>query len=322
MLKIRTATPDDYAALAEIRSRMIPDFPATAEEYRHDDLIREPKIRHGRWVAEWDGRIVGEAYHTQLLTLYHPSKFVIGGRVLPEYQRRGIGTALYDTVTRALQPYDPIYYHVFARGTHPEGIAYLARRGYKEVFRERVSHLDVAAFDFAPRAGIEDRLRAEGIAIRTLAELKSDPGHRRKLYDLEWEVYNDIPELTEPPVRMAFDTWIAENLEHPQLIPAAYFVAVKGDDYIGLSYLYTATGKSRMIHSGLAGVSRGFRRRGIALAMKVRGIAYARQEGYATVWTSNAVQNKPVLALNERLGFVKQYDTVEMLKTLREEGYN
>jgi len=316
---IRLSTPEDYPALAAIKSVMVPDRPTTAEEYLHEDDIRDPRIRHRRWVVEVEGRVVGEAYYTQLATLYHPCKFVIGGWVLPEFQRRGIGTALYHMITQALQPYDPIYYHVFARGTHPEGIAFLAHRGFTEVFRERVSILDVYAFDSGPYSGLEGKLLAQGIVIHTLAELRTDPDHTHKLYDLDWQVFNDIPDLTEPPVRMPYDTWLKETIEHPQIVPDAFFVAVKGCEYVGLSYLYVATGKSSMIYSGLAGVRRGLRRQGIALAMKVRGIAYARQRGYTTLWTSNAVHNQPILALNERLGFVRQYETVEMMKRLREE---
>lgn len=51
---------------------------------------------------------------------------------------------------------------------------------------------------------------------------------------------------------------------------------------------------------------RAYRRQGVALALKLRGIAYAKQHAYTTLRTSVDATNTASLALNERLGFVKQ----------------
>jgi mycothiol synthase len=49
-----------------------------------------------------------------------------------------------------------------------------------------------------------------------------------------------------------------------------------------------------------------FRRKGIALGLKVRGIAFAQQHGYETIITRGNPANAPITALNTRLGFVQQ----------------
>ena len=69
------------------------------------------------------------------------------------------------------------------------------------------------------------------------------------------------------------------------------------------------------MHTGLTGVRRRYRRRGVALALKLRGIHYARARGYSFVRVDNDSANVPMLALNERLGFVREPAWVLLAKT-------
>ncbi len=52
-------------------------------------------------------------------------------------------------------------------------------------------------------------------------------------------------------------------------------MAVDGDEYVGMSNLWDDRA-SDALYTGLTGVKRSHRRRGIATALKVRAIAYAR----------------------------------------------
>jgi RimJ/RimL family protein N-acetyltransferase len=52
-------------------------------------------------------------------------------------------------------------------------------------------------------------------------------------------------------------------------------------------------------------VLRAYRGRSLALALKLRGIAYARSRGMAEIQTVNDMANAPMLALNRKLGFVQ-----------------
>jgi GNAT superfamily N-acetyltransferase len=68
------------------------------------------------------------------------------------------------------------------------------------------------------------------------------------------------------------------------------------------------------LRGGLVGVKRAFRRKGVALAMQVRAIAYARENGHPLIKTSTAVINIPMRSVYERLGFVRQPDWIQMEK--------
>lgn len=58
--------------------------------------------------------------------------------------------------------------------------------------------------------------------------------------------------------------------------------------------------------SNLTAVKRAYRRQGIALALKLRAIVYAQEHGKPYIKTWNDSPNEGMIALNERLGFVRQ----------------
>jgi RimJ/RimL family protein N-acetyltransferase len=69
------------------------------------------------------------------------------------------------------------------------------------------------------------------------------------------------------------------------------------------------------LRTGMTGVRREWRRRGIALALKVRSLEFAKAQGFRRVVTENETNNRGMIAINDRLGFVKQPAYVHYLKT-------
>jgi GNAT superfamily N-acetyltransferase len=316
-MRIREFTAADYRSVVDIQNAIFPDTPAVVADYVDGDERRDPKCRYRRWVAVKDGRVVGVAQYDQKIWAYHPQKFAIMVRVRPEAQGRGIGSALYGTLRAALEPHDPIKLTARGREDRPRGLRFLESRGFQERYRDAVSHLDVAAFDPTPYAGLEERLRATGIAVKTLRELEGDPDRDRKLYDLDWDVSRDIPGAEET-TRVPFEKWVEDVLRNPQALPDGFFVAVHGDAYVGMSNLW-ADRASDMLYQGLTGVRRAYRRRGVATAMKVRGILFAWANGNPLIKTDNEVTNRPMLSINHRLGFVPQPAWISFEKELEEE---
>ena len=89
-------------------------------------------------------------------------------------------------------------------------------------------------------------------------------------------------------------------------MPDAYFIAKDGADYVGLSYLRPREADPNCvepfnIQQLLTGVLPRYRRRGIAIALKIKTIDYARRHSFRRILTNSS--NPAMQALNAKLGF-------------------
>jgi GNAT superfamily N-acetyltransferase len=317
-MKIRDFNPADYPALVDIHnSQQIvwPEWPHTPEAWSEADQNRNPKCKSQRWIALMDDRPVGFASYGQSADDYHPQRFYVNVEIYPEYQRRGIGSALYDQVLDALHEFDPRVLRANTFANLPHGFAFLEKRGFFEAFRETPVHLDVATFDSSPYAGMEAKLREQRFVIKTLSELESDPQRDQKLYHLYWECTADVPQEENEIETPGFDEWVTWGLQDPTILPDAYFVTLRGDEYVGLRELGAHPG-SDVLLGGLLGVRREYRQLGIGLAMQLRGIAYAQEHGYPVLKTCTAVQNAPMQALFNKLGYARDPEWQQCQKNI------
>lgn len=313
---IRPFTPDDYPVLVALENMIWPDRHETVEEWRFHDENRAPRVKWGRFVADLPGRgIVGYGRYGQSHDMYHPQKFGVGVSVHPEYRTQGVGTRLYDHLMNELAAFDPILVRTGVREDKAESLRFVQKRGFEEVMRDWESYLPVAGFDFAPFVSNEQKAAQSGIVIKTLPELADDPDRDRKLYDLDWAVTLDMPSsdtLTEP----GFDDWHKHVFGSPNFLPDAWFVACDGPKYVGLSFLGNSQGSTDTFYQGTTGVLRDYRRKGIAFALKLRGVRYAQEAGREKITTWNATSNRPMLAINEAMGFIKKPAWIDFAKDL------
>jgi mycothiol synthase len=316
---LRPFTPDDYPALVAINNAVYADYPNTAEEIRYNDEHRDPKCHFARFVAEHDAAVVGFGSCGHYTGMFHPRKFWLSVEVHPGWQGQGIGSALYDHVLGSLDPFVPLSVSGQIRSDWAYSVRFLAARGFTERMRSWESRLDVAAFDDSPYAGVQERLEADGIVIKTFAELAADPERNRKLYELDRELSADVPS-PEPYTPVSYEFFVSRVVEDPDLLPEGYFVALDAatGEYAGMSQLWHSQG-SADLYNGLTAVKRSYRRRGIALALKLRGIAFARAQGRPTIKTWNESNNRAMLAINEALGFVKQPAWIDLVNVLRKD---
>jgi len=75
---------------------------------------------------------------------------------------------------------------------------------------------------------------------------------------------------------------------------------------VGLSYLHRRPEQPEVLSQNLTGVLREYRGRGIAMALKLQTVRYAREHGYREIRTGNDARNRPMLRINEAMEFVKQ----------------
>lgn len=315
-LTIRPATiPQDYPAIAAVLEEENPGWGQSAEELAYADATCDPNHYHTTLVAEETSGaaplLVGVAFVGHDPVAYQEHAFYLNLRVRPAWQGRGVGKALYDALCQRLAPRHPQELIALVWQAHPRTPRFLRERGFVERWRRVDSMLDATAFDFTPYGTLEEELQAQGITIKSYAELADDPDRLTKLYELDWALWQSIP-YGQAVTKRTLAQFTAE-VNNPQFLPTACFIALANAQFIGYSSLSTT---DEGFNTEMTGVLPAYRGRGVATLLKVYGIRYAVAQGNPRLDTQNDVSNEGMLALNRKLGFVQIGATLRLVKTL------
>ena len=317
-LKVRPFEPTDaeYEACVGIANANWPEEKSAPESWKHRDKHRNPERLFQRVVGEVDGKIVAFSSYGESDWAYVPGKYFVGVEVHPDHQRKGYGSAMYDHVAAALAERDPLFFTADTREDKPDFIRFLTKRGFEPTMRYPVSHLNPQTFDFERFEAIEKRVKESGIEIVNVPDLPArDPDWKRHWYDLECECWMDVP-LPEPPTIGRYEEF-QSRFESPNYDASAHFIAIDEGKYVGLTGMWISKVEPHKLYTGLTGVVRSHRRRGVATALKINGVRYARDYGATIVETDNE-ENNPMFGLNLQLGFVAQPAWLDFRKVLRD----
>jgi mycothiol synthase len=294
---------EDYEAIASVWNAAFPDEPTNAETRRHHDEHLQKEFLFKRLIGDVDGRTVVNAYYGEDEWSHLPGKYRLGIQVVPEYRGRGLGSATYEYILDTLDDRDPkpTLLACYAREDDAGSVRFVEKRGFRVAQRNQFSMLDVTAFDPAPFEDTLRRVDASEVDARPFGELMAeDPDALRKAFEAGWEFLQDVP-FPEPIQKMPFEQYMSE-VEGPWGMPESWFIAVDDGRYVGMSQLWRIPAQPRRLQTGLTGVARSHRRRGLATALKVRAITGAKEMGFESIRTDNE-ENNPMYLLNVKLGF-------------------
>lgn len=323
---VRPAGRADFPAIVEVwKAQGIawPERAASAAALEETDSRRDPGRLRLRFLAEVEGRAAGFLSCIEIDAYNGRRAFSVNVAVLPDFRGRGLGTALFRDLEAALAasaiPADGL---LCADGYTicPEGMRFLEGLGFRETWRETPVILDVAGCDTAALPGLLALLEARGLRIRSLAELSGDPDRDRKLYELYDTAKRQVP--TEEGYiweRQDFDEWRAEQIEDPSTLLDAYLVALHGEEYVGLKEVGMLR-DSGAIQCGLMAVLPPFQRLGLARAMQLLTVEYAKRSGCPSLKSCTATSNRPMLELYDRLGYRRLYEWAQCQREVWEEG--
>jgi GNAT superfamily N-acetyltransferase len=256
-------------------------------------------------LAEADGEVAGAAY---ALTGWHtpPHRGIGAALVLPEQRGRGIGDELRAVIERWAAEHGATELEGPVAEDDPVSLGWSAARGYEEAGRNSRMVLDLTAIEAPP---VEP---PPGIEIVTWADR---PDLDEGLWEVAREAGRDIPGEEETDVG-ELDEWLERDMRGSGDRPEAVFVAVEDGEVLGYAKLaFSEETMGRAFHD-LTGVKRAHRGRGIATVLKAAQIAWAKENGYRSLQTSNEVRNAPIRHLNAKHGYVLEPGVVIVRRAL------
>jgi len=304
---LRPFRQDDYPTVVALSNEAYPDYGWTLDEVRHWDAEWRPEgYLQRRIIALEHGVPVGYSETSHSRGQFVPANYNLDIVVRPAFRRRGIGLTLYADATAVLRERRAHWARNAMKESQVESIAFAGRIGAVELRRDWESRLDLATFDPTPFAAAPRRAAEAGVRITTLAdELTSDRDAVRKAYVLHEEARIDVPSI-DPATPSPYERFEEEVLRSPYALPEAHFLAIRAGRYVGESSMGKEGTDPGVIYQHLTAVLRDERGKGIAMALKLRTIEYAKVEGLREIRTWNASVNRPMLAINEALHFAKQ----------------
>jgi len=304
-------TKEDYKSIETIWNMSHPEELLSADELEKDDKLRPTFRKYQRFIAFVEQKAVGFAVFINGETNFHPQKFYFTLAVLPKYQGRGIGKALYNHSLEALKKYDAIEIISWTREDYERKNRFLLERDFYEVERSFESRLDVNGFEFN---SFSSDLPA-GIEIKNWQDIEREPDYQQKIYDLHCTLDLDVPmvgEYTKP----SLERFKQNHFDDERMELKGSMIALHDGKFVAMHELYTSKADD-FLHTGLTGVLPEYRKKGIALEMKLRGIKYAKEAGFEVISTWNESNNAGMLAINDKLGFARQPASIDYAKDLR-----
>jgi GNAT superfamily N-acetyltransferase len=310
---IRPFEDRDYERLVEISTAIDPGTPFSPDTLRHRDANLDARVRLVRLVAEMepDGVVaVGRVMHTWWS--YHPRRYFVRIEVHPARQRHGIGSKLWERFLSQLQAWEAELVRAEARDDRPAAIAFLEHRGFGEWRRRWDNTLDVSCANVRPLESAVQRAADENVTITTYAAELARRGEQlaHELYETEVLIFRDEPANAEGGDPVSFERFVATEIESADALPDAHFLAFADDRLVGISRLTRDLNHPGVLRQAVTGTHPGFRDRGIAKALKLRTIEFARDHGYQQIRTGNDSTNGAMLHINAAIGFIPASTTL------------
>ena len=294
-MEIRELRPEDAEGAAELLQPLQPSAVTTVRLLLFRQAHSHPDARKQSWVALDGGAVVGFASAELRLFGSNAGNGHVWVGVRADMRRRGIGTALAEAGERHLLDHGASVLETRVE-RDSEGARFAAARGYDErVEAEVISMLAVEKARLDEFDALAEAKAAEGFRLAPLREVREREEELFGVY-VKAGAYDG-------PARVTIDDWRRDVVANPELeLDGSAVVVAGGEEIAALSFLVVDGGRRRAENEYTATLPE-LRGRRLALLAKLATLRWARDTGIREVVTENALENQPMLMLNQRLGY-------------------
>ncbi|SFD44228.1 Acetyltransferase (GNAT) family protein [Lentibacillus persicus] len=303
-------TAENYKEHVHNRGQELPDLNTIK---RYESRADSNTILHKFGMITPAGNLIGFGMFVMGTwdPMLKPGWAEISIQVDPNWQHQGIGTRMLDEVRTLAAKYSAVSLRFSLKDTDKVSLDWAEKRGFSITSHTFESQLDVTDFDTGQYENDFKALESSGIRFTSLAAYPQTEAFHDRYWDFWRELVTDIPGMGDQPHP---DN---EQMKHltQNVDKNGFIVAVDGDAWVALSMVIRETATT--YYNSMTGVSRQYRGKGLAQAIKVKAIDYAQQNGATYLRTHNDARNAPMLSLNEKLGYQPKPGQFSLVKHLK-----
>lgn len=274
--------------LARIRYAAHPWFTASVANQQNWFRIIRPEAHSLRICAEIGGQVVGFGQGGLNLSTAEPGAADTQVVVDPKFRNRGIGTALYAQIEEHLRTIGARRVQAYTEDD-PAVLQWAINQGFAQGARDRYSKVDTRRLPPMPDA-------PAGVTLISLAEAGPEV-----VYAIDMAASVDEPgDVTYDGI--PYDIWFARYWESPDQQHHVGTVALVDGVPACAMFMEADLSTGRGMSTG-ACTLRDYRGRGLAKLAKSALLRKAAEAGIHTAITCNDYENKPMLAINDWLGY-------------------
>jgi GNAT superfamily N-acetyltransferase len=298
---IREAVLEDVPAFHRIRRAIVPWHVASVAAQQNWFRSVTPAWMATRPVVEIDGVVAGFALGAVNTSTLEPNVAWMYVNVDPAHRRKGVGAALYEHVASHLDTIGVRKVQVNVADTE-EAQKFAAARGFQAGHSDRYSGVDPHHLPPMPAipAGVTlaplDSQTPEAMHALDSASGADEPG--------------DVSFDGTP-----FDEWMARVWHGPDQDREIATVALANGVPAAVTFMEVNRDSGRAWTNG-TGTLREYRGRGLAKLVKSAALRKAAEAGVTLALTCNDFTNKPMLAVNDWLGYKVVGRSWSYLRTL------
>jgi len=294
-------------AYLDIVNQAMPTFAMSLAEAQDMDTLGTPEKVGWRWLGILDDEpVVGLGYSLENPTPGEPPTYRIRLRALPGTEEAVLqeGMKFLEQERAHLGPRKETYFHL---SNTPECRPVVERFGFEMTQVNSFTELTLA--DWQPPEAPACQATIRKIQCTATGSGPDDMAY----YELHDTLLQDVPMPTpytqEPPEEFFkyFGLEVSRNTH--------IWVAEVEGRMVGMTELHNNSYFEDMMNTGLTGVRRDYRRKGIASALKRHALCEAKKWGKRIVTTDNEESN-PMLGLNHRLGFRPTLDGLSYVRVV------